>query len=102
MHALLGGLVGKGRGRSSSEITKLKSDVRRYKSEIQSLKRQLDSLQRPNAAPLKDPKPPPKHEADCPHCGKGVLKKIDLKFVLLKSCNICQYQERENVKKKTF
>ena len=35
----------------------------------------------------------PKGET-CPECGKGQITTVDLKFLLIKSCSLCEYRKK--------
>lgn len=81
--------MGKSKAKNKSEAEFLKGEIRR-------LKKQLDKARRGIPVPdeliveeeFDDFKP------DCPRCGKGFLKIIDLKYILISTCGVCEYNER--------
>lgn len=79
--------MSKNKRKNGSEVEYLRGEVRRLKAELKFYKRRKhfdDVTEEVEETP----------DNICEVCGKGIIQEFDLKFILLKKCSICNYQER--------
>ncbi len=86
-----------------NEVQHLKRQVQNLKSENRNLKKRLKQLERQehnyeeiinDAFENGDIEIKFSNKPICPECGKCPLEESDLKFLIIKRCGLCKYEER--------
>lgn len=83
--------MSKSKRKHGSELEHLRGEIRRLKAQLKHYKRRH---QHEEPEEYVDDAP----ENQCDHCGKGVITCIDLKFVKIFRCSICNYELKERIK----
>lgn len=78
--------MSKTKNKTHNELEHLRGVVKRLKAQVKYYKRRAHIKDEP----VFDKEPEP----DCPACGKGHLRKIDLLHVLFNICDLCGHRER--------
>ncbi len=80
--------MAKSASKNRSEVEFLKGEVRRLKKQLGRIKKGETVIVKANDIIEEE------HEDGCPKCGKGTLVDVDLKYIVVTSCNICDYTQR--------
>ncbi len=90
--------MSKTKNKGHSEVELLRGRIRRLESTCRRLRKRNKQLERKthfHEDVIDDitETTVPKGEI-CPECGKGQITTLDLKFVLIESCELCEYRKK--------
>lgn len=75
--------------------TKSRSEIEFLRGKIRHLEKKLKQFQKEGISDEEDLGPEAEDGDEvCIHCGKGRIKFVDLKYIIFKVCELCQFREK--------
>lgn len=87
--------MGKTRQRNHSELEYLRAENKRLKKQLKHATRK-EHWYEELVDVIVEEEPKPLEQDICPSCNRGPLLELDLKYVIIYSCKICDYKAKKN------